>query len=297
MKTMKKLLLLLTVACSLPLQLFAQDDLYFTPKKDTKKAVKSEVTEIAAADDDTPAYYVGSTRSVDEYNRRGHFRSYYEKVGTDSLGNDIFEFHPGDGVYPDSVYEGYDIYPDSLYNYEDDFGCTRYMEAYDGYYGPWGYYGRGPWWWGYYGSWYDPWYYGYYGWYSPWYYYGYYSPWYWWGGYPYYHGGYAHHHGGNPRGFTGGRTWSYRGGRSASQGTGRIGTSTGRSVRNRSFGGRTTSSAASSTRSSGSYGTTRSTSSFSSSSSRGGSFGGGFGGGRSGGGGSRGGGSFGGGRR
>ena len=201
---MKKKVLLSVILGALPLAMMAQDDLYFTPKKAAKEAKSSVEKEKVA--DDGPTYYSGSGRSDDEYNRLGEFRSYYEKVGTDSLGNDIIEFHPGKGYQEES-----DEYQ---YNEEDDFSLSRHMSRFeDTYcpYDPWLFsrYGFGPYWWGaryywdyypWFSSWYDPWY-GYYGWYYPWYshwyspwYYGYYGwgyPYGYWGGYGGYWGGYG----------------------------------------------------------------------------------------------------------
>lgn len=199
---MKRFFLLSVLAGALPFTAAAQDDdLYFTPKKgaDTEYKVpfKSQV--------ESPAYYSGSNRDVDEYNRRGKLKSYYQKVGTDSLGNDIIEFRSGDGRYAspgDSavVYQGSATY----YDDDDDYAYTRRMGMYDDYYGwynPYfyGYWG-GPYWAGRYG-WYDPWFDG---WYDPWYY----SSWYGWG-YPYYR-----HYGwwGSPAyGWGGPRYYSYNG--------------------------------------------------------------------------------------
>ncbi len=201
---MKKKVLLSVILGALPLAMMAQDDLYFTPKKAAKEAKSSVEKEKVA--DDGPTYYSGSDRSDDEYNRLGEFRSYYEKVGTDSLGNDIIEFHPGKGYQEES-----DEYQ---YNDEDDFSLSRHMSRFeDTYcpYDPWLFsrYGFGPYWWGaryywdyypWFSSWYDPWY-SYYGWYYPWYshwyspwYYGYYGwgyPYGYWGGYGGYWGGYG----------------------------------------------------------------------------------------------------------
>ena len=199
---MKRFFLLSVLAGALPFTAAAQDDdLYFTPKKaaDTEHKVpfKSQV--------ESPAYYSGSNRDVDEYNRRGKLKSYYQKVGTDSLGNDIIEFRSGDGRYAslgDSavVYQGSATY----YDDDDDYAYTRRMGMYDDYYGwynPYfyGYWG-GPYWAGRYG-WYYPWFDG---WYDPWYC----SSWYGWG-YPYYR-----HYGwwGSPAyGWGGPRYYSYNG--------------------------------------------------------------------------------------
>ena len=201
---------------------FAQDDdLYFTP---SKKPLKSSVAQIEK-NQEKPAYYCGSDRDVDEYNRHGKLRSYYQKIGTDTLGNDIIEFHTGDGSYPEVADTSY-VYPGSAqYDDSDDesFACSRRMGRFDDFYGWWdpyySHYWWSPYWRSYYG-WYSPWYYG--GWYSPWYY----DSWYAWGwDYPYYYGwaGWwpAHYYGGRPSGFSGTRNHSagaFGGGRAAAFG-------------------------------------------------------------------------------
>lgn len=197
---MRMRVLLSVILGALPLMMMAQDDLYFTPKKSVKKATSY----VEPIDDNTPTYYIGSDRSDEEYNRLGEYGSHYELVGTDSLGNDIIEFHPGKGYEEQSEEYQYDE--------ESDYEYSRKMSRFDDFYyayDPWlyGRYGFGPYWrWGYlwdfydpwYTGWYDPWYYGYrygyYGWYSPWYY-SWRYPYYYWNygyygwGYPYYGGG------------------------------------------------------------------------------------------------------------
>lgn len=190
---MKKLILSALLFGAVSLGVMAQDDVYFTPSKSVKKSMSSyEVI------NDSPAPLSGSNRDVDEYNRRGRSGGYFKKIGTDSLGNDIIEFHTSAEDITDTLA----VYPGARveYNVEDDYKYSRRLSRFDDYYwyDPWlyGHYGFGPYWrfrysgfylydpfydpW-FYGSWYDPWYYGYYGgWYDPWYY-GYYG----WG-YPYY---------------------------------------------------------------------------------------------------------------
>lgn len=329
---MKKLLLLLVLAGSLPLQTMAQDDdLYFVPNKSEKSSQPTSM-------DEAPAYYRGTNRSVDEYNRAGRFRSYYQKIGTDSVGNDIITFQSGPGVYPDSTYiDTAFVSPNYMQYDDDDYAYSRRMSRWDGFYNPW-FYRYGPWGYrGWYGSWYDPWYYGYAGWYDPWYsgwyggwYGGWYDPWYygyggwynpyyygWYGryGWPYYGGGYYTYNNGNPRGLSGNRTWSYNRGNGAAMG-GSFGRGTysgtrrptstysSSSSRNRSFGGRTGTVRQNPTYNNSNFGTsTRSTSTFGGGNYGGDSFGGGrsgggsFGGGHTGGGSTGGGGHFGGGRR
>ena len=210
----------------LPMTMAAQDDdLYFNPKKSPK-------TELPAQRDgftyDRPGYYCGSNRDIDEYNRRGKLKSYYQKIGTDSLGNDIIEFRQGDGTYGTADLDStITIYPGSERYYDDndsDFAYSRRMGRFDGFYGYWdptlyGTYWGSPYWRGYYG-WYDPWYGPYYysgwygGWYDPWYYgYGWGYPYYGWGGWyaPSWHYSYG--------GPTGTRNHSTFTGGSASNGT------------------------------------------------------------------------------
>ena len=302
---MKRLFLLLALAGVLPQAMRAQsDDVYFSPDKTSD------------ASDDKPAYYCGSNRSVDEYNRRGQLRSMYQNIGRDSLGNDIVTFYPGMGIRPDSAYVD-TAYVGRAWG-DDDYVYTRRMSRWDGYYDPWFYGYYSPWRWGYsrwyspwyygYAGWYDPWYYDYAGWYDPWYYgyAGWYDPWYYGWGYPYYYGGWYDwgwprggyvYRDSNPRGYTGSRSWSF-GGRSygygGQAGTGRYNGSANsnspRSIRNRSF-GRTTFTPPARSNANTNFGTTRSSSfgSFGGGGSVGGSFGGARGGG--------GGGHFGGGRR
>ena len=308
---MRKLLMLFVLAGMMPLASMAQDDVYFIPGK-------SEVQESPKASSKS-TYYSGSNRSIDDYNRYGKLNSWYQKIGVDSLGNDIITFK-GPGVKPDTSYvDTAYVYPGSA-NYDKDYSYTRRMSRWDGYYDPY-YYDYcwndpwyNPWCYGWYGGWYDPWYYGYAGWYDPWYY-GYYG----WG-WPYRYGWYdwgwsrpvvvvdPHYHDYvRTTGVLPGRTWGAAGhgyqGSQASGTSGRIysgNTSSMRSGSNHRFGGtnfgninRVNSSSMS-----------RTPSSFGGGSFGGGSFGGGSFGGRAGGGcfggGARGGGghgSFGGGHR
>ena len=270
---MKKLFFLLAMLGAMPFALHAQDDMYFTPTKVDKNAPQT--------DWDAPAYYSGSDRDVDEYNRRGVYR----KIGVDSLGNDIIEFDTYDSkshaAANDSLLRKYE-------QMAEDFEYTRRMSRYDDFYGwydPWfygwrGWYGYYPWYDPWYDPWFDPWYYGYgwrwRSWYDPWYY-GWHRP------YRYWHGPiYTYRRGG----LTGTRNHSYISGRgSGSRGSVRDFSNT-RTVSPGTFGNRSNSSRFDN----GSFGNR--SGSFGGSRSGGGSFGGhsgGFGGGSFGGG-SRGGG-------
>lgn len=210
---MKKILALIALTVGMPFMGMAQDDdLYFVPKKKAEKTVKPQKKEVQ-----TPVYYSGSDRNIDEYNRYGHMSSRYQNITTDSLGNDIINFQVGNGVYPDTTYIDSSFV--KKYLEEDvDYRYTRDFSRWDGYYDPWfyGYYGYGPYYWrhrhfaydpwyyrygyGYYDPWYDPWYLGYSGWwnayYDPWYYgYGYYGYGYGYGWGPYYGGYYGGYYG------------------------------------------------------------------------------------------------------
>ena len=193
---MKKLMMYLLLFGALPLQTMAQDDdMYFVPTKENQaKEAKSYGMPSAT-------YYSGSSRSVDEYNRR----AYSSVSPIDSAGNDIIDFSPVRGVYPDSTYQeetqDYAI-TRRMTRFDDYTPSQAYWDGYrDGrwaspwYYSSWyGWYDYDPWYWD------SPWYYrGYYGWYSPWHY-GYYRPWHY--GYyrPYWYGG-----GITPRGLSGER--------------------------------------------------------------------------------------------
>lgn len=209
----KKLFLLIVLLGAMPWTLMAQDDdLYFVPKKAVERNHDSQQRA-----DMGPVYHSGSNRNVDEYNRYGRLRSTYQKIGTDSLGDDIIMFQTGRGIYPDSSYVD-TLFAERYARNDEDFGYTRSMSRWDDFYDPWVYarFGWGPYWrygWGwhsawspyYYSSywydpWYDPWFYGY-GWGYPYYRYGWYSPYYGYGwgfpyyGYPYYGGGYVAYNG------------------------------------------------------------------------------------------------------
>ncbi len=184
---MKKLLLFTMLIGAMPSDMLAQDDLYFVPNK---KA--DQTTDKYGMPKDT--YYVGSNRSVDEYNRR---RSSYEVIEGDTAKNDIIEFSAVQGVYPDSLktedfemtknlsrFDDYDVSDNSAFwaGYRagrDTWGWhSPWYYSRFGWYDPW----YSPWYGSYYWRWYDPWYYGYGGWYDPWYGWGYpyYRPYYVW---------------------------------------------------------------------------------------------------------------------
>lgn len=187
---MKKLILSLMLAAVLPASLFAQDDdMYFVPSKST------DVYERPLP---PPVFHGGIPRSVDDYNRRGHFRSSYRPIKADSLMADslvdVIDFNIGDGLYPDSLAldSFLTFYQSDVYELDDDYQYSRRMSRFDDYYPYGGYYGAI----GYY-DWYDPWtypwYYGRWGYYRPYWYagWGWYDPWYYGWGYPYYRYGWG----------------------------------------------------------------------------------------------------------
>lgn len=192
---MKRLLLISMILGMLPLSMAAQvDDLYFVPKKKTVE----KVTYTNGMPKNT--YYVGSNRSVDDYNRRTF--SHYEPINNDSTVSDTISFTAEKGVYPSDSIMVEDFQLTKKMSRFDDYRISDNAAFWAGYeagrydwawHSPW-YYGR----YGWYSGWYDPWYYydplfygswayyGYYGFHSPWAY-GWYDP-YWYG--PWYYGGY-----------------------------------------------------------------------------------------------------------
>ena len=215
---MKRILTLLTIATFASCTIFAQDDMYFTPK--SKAAKEKERAEAKAAEEKRQAeeearalqikkewlrknrqhlsetedgkivYHAGRDISDDEYNRRGKFSSSYAIV-SDSVASDIIDFTPGDGQYPDSIIASIDTLSGTIakkstdrYDDDDEFYYSRRMNRFDGFYGSrrmWLLY-NDPWYshWAYDPFfWNDPWY-----WNSSWVY----DPWYW--NDPWYYGGY-----------------------------------------------------------------------------------------------------------
>lgn len=171
---MKKLILLSVMALAFPTTILAQDDVYFTPSKesireykDSKKAHRN-------------GYYSGIDKSDNDYNRRGLLDKVYKKLGQDSLGNDIVQIKNQDGTYQvDTIYQ-FDRY---FENAEEDFAYSRRMGRFDDFYGfyyPWGYGNSNFLFYPSYGY-VAPWYLRYYSWtsgyFDPWWYYGYYSSW------------------------------------------------------------------------------------------------------------------------
>lgn len=196
---MKRSLSILALIGVMPLSLLAQDDdMYFVPKP--KKETKIELSR-KSTDSRHTVYHSGSNRDVDEYNRRERLKSNYQKIGSDSLPNDIIEFHVGDGTYTTSEEnDTVDVYPGSAQYYDNsedqDYTYSRYLGRFDGFYGwydPFFYsYWGGPYWHSYY-DWYIP---GYYGWHNPWFYGGWYGWWHphyygWAGWYPSYYRSYS----------------------------------------------------------------------------------------------------------
>lgn len=240
----KYILSILLLALIAPVNVVAQDDLYFTPtKKNVEEAKKARRAAKQAEEAGTyGTYYSGIDKTDDEYNRRSVRKDFapYEVsekalYSPDSIASDVIEFSIGDEMSADS------LRVDTVYKYiildDNDYEYSRRLSRFDDFYWWHGFYGPAYWsrpigWYtGWYGAWYDPWYTGWYdpwyaGWYDPWYdpwHYGYYPGW--WGGGPlwgYYPGWHHGHHivgGGKP---SGGRTHPFAGtsNHSYSRGTG-----------------------------------------------------------------------------
>lgn len=204
---------------ALPFTGWAQDDMYFVPKKKAKTQQTTQQQYVPVEivyDDDEPLNVTGSTRDVDEYNRRGSRYSGEAQLVQQPDGSFKYQIPANDTLYTstqtaavtagslaDQAYsQGYtDGYLDG-----EDYSLTRRMGRFNYvsvYSSPW-YIGVGydPYW--------DDWYWTnsyWYGWHRP--YWGYSTYWgyrpYWYGGYygwhrphrPYHYGG----HGGRPGGY------------------------------------------------------------------------------------------------
>ena len=108
---MNRQVMALVLLLLIPAAAFSQDDIYFVPSEEHHPAAYAET--VAPAPVNAETYYSGSTRDVDEYNRRG---TYVQQI--DSAGNDIIDFDGSMGVYPDSAC---------------DYECTRQMSRFDDY--------------------------------------------------------------------------------------------------------------------------------------------------------------------
>ncbi len=176
----KHLLFLLSIALSLPLTA-QEDDMYFVPSKKQKneqETVRNTETAIASSAT-TPVAATGSSRDVDEYNRRGKQQ---QIVLTDTLGMQwaLQTDENGQSIWVplenEQAAQDSDVAAQS-YEYDDDFSYTQRLGRFHSVYTP-------------YYSWYDPWFDP---WYDPWYT----SPWYrssWYYG-PHYGWGYGWNYG------------------------------------------------------------------------------------------------------
>lgn len=162
---MKKNILALFLLGLISSGAYAQDDMYFMPKK-TEKVVK----EVAPVEP-----YYENRMDVDDYNKRGFFGNQGYALSSDTTANDVINFSTSDSLDA-AGYAGVGDEYDEGYNPEDDYVYSRRMSRFDDFYwyDPWYYGWYGPYWYG------SPYWYAYSGWYSPWYdpwYYGWYRPW------------------------------------------------------------------------------------------------------------------------
>lgn len=162
---MKKNILALFLLGLISSGAYAQDDMYFMPKK-TEKVVK----EVAPVEP-----YYENRMDVDDYNRRGFFGNQGYALSSDTTANDVINFSTSDSLDA-AGYAGVGDEYDEGYNPEDDYVYSRRMSRFDDFYwyDPWYYGWYGPYWYG------SPYWYAYSGWYSPWYdpwYYSWYRPW------------------------------------------------------------------------------------------------------------------------
>lgn len=99
---------------------YAQDDMYFTPKK-TEKVVK-EVAPVAS--------YHENHMDVDEYNRRGFWGNEGYVQASDTTASDVIDFSPSDSLQT-TAYAGAEGEYDESYNPEDDYVYSRRMSRFD----------------------------------------------------------------------------------------------------------------------------------------------------------------------
>ena len=206
---MKRILTFLAIATFASCSIFAQDDMYFTPKskaekekekaaaraEEEKKLAEQRAAEakrvakldsisleakkewfrknrhrISQTEDGKLVYHRGRDCSDDEYNHRGKFASTYTVV-SDSTASDIIEFTPGDGQYPDSLIASIDTTGVTIKKKSTD----RYDDEDDYYYSRCmnrfdGFYGSSRYWLLYNNPWYSHWAYDPFFWNDPWYY-------------------------------------------------------------------------------------------------------------------------------
>ena len=176
---------------------YDDDDLYFVPSKKQTRQVSVITTTVPSETTVTtyvPSSYSGSTRDVDEYNRRGRYRRSAAGDGSEASGVDSLATAYTAGYaqgYGDAYSRGYtdatyDIpsYRVRFFNCYDPFWYDSWLWS-PYWYDPWYYSGWSySWGWGW--SYYRPWYYGP-GWYGG-YSYGWGRPYYSWRS-PYYYGG------------------------------------------------------------------------------------------------------------
>lgn len=176
---------------------YDDDDLYFVPSKKQTRQVSVITTTVPSETTVTiyvPSSYSGSTRDVDEYNRRGRYRRSAAGDGSEASGVDSLATAYTAGYaqgYGDAYSRGYtdaayDIpsYRVRFFNCYDPFWYDSWLWT-PYWYDPWYYSGWSySWGWGW--SYYRPWYYGP-GWYGG-YSYGWGRPYYSWRS-PYYYGG------------------------------------------------------------------------------------------------------------
>lgn len=188
---MKKSLFLISMFAIGLLSGYAQDDVYFVPKKGSKvvedqEELSSSYRQLPAQSSEQDGWYSNRrvNRDVDAYNRRKantndssslkQQRRYEDEEDNGYYTERLIRFHAPGGVIVTSPYywDYCDYYVDPFYYYDPWYWRTNWYI-----WGrPWGWsswYTWSPWpsWYGYYGPWY--------GYYNSWY--GYYNPWYDWG--------------------------------------------------------------------------------------------------------------------
>jgi hypothetical protein len=173
---MKKFFAALWLVAMLPTTTFAQmdDDMYFVPTKKARVQVmeQSFEQEKPSQQQSATAYYSGSNRNVDEYNRMGGYEEPEATGNNDAQQGDFqltqrmtrFDDYTPTEAYWNGYSQGFNDSRDTYLGWHSPWFVASYYPWYDSWYYP----GR----YGWYSSWYDPWYYdrwyGYSGWHIGW---------------------------------------------------------------------------------------------------------------------------------
>ena len=176
---MKVSLLILGMACFLPVAMSAQDDVYYIPSKEVRQITNSDGSVVASAPKKaTKAAHYEATRDVDDYNRRSTVGSQsmdeYESDSTPLIESTFDEEEEVPYTYTKRIMRFYSPHPGVIVS-SPYYWDICYSDAWDAYYDGWAVYVPSYSWWSYA---YDPWYYNRWAWRTCWdYTWGWHDPW------------------------------------------------------------------------------------------------------------------------